>query len=151
MKSFKFKYSATVWLLLSLILALSIIGAAWNAFNLTQYSWSTFKVITYSLLTAMTAALAVFVLSVMISSKYVVKGEYLYTRFGFIFNKVKIEEIVEITHFKKSDKLVVYFSDAKYSVIVIPPENYGAFVIAIREVNKSAVYDVKIDGEDTPA
>ena len=82
--------------------------------------------------------------------KYVVDGGYLYSYFGFIKSKIDISEIIEITHFKKSNKLVVYFKDGKYTVIVIASELYDNFVIAVRESNKSIIFDVKIDGEDKP-
>ena len=53
-------------------------------------------------------------------------------------------------HFKKSDKLVIYFKDDSFTVIVISPEDYSDFVVALREVNPQIYYGVKIDGEDTP-
>jgi DNA mismatch repair ATPase MutS len=80
----------------------------------------------------------------------VIKDGYLYTYFGFVKNKTPVSEIVEVTKFKKSNKLVVYFSTEEYTVIVIAPEFYDEFVMAIRNANKSIVYDARIEGEDTP-
>lgn len=152
MKKFTFKYSVTVWVLLSIVLILSIVGLGWNIFNLIEFIQAgAFRIIAYSLICLLTAFLLVIVISVMIYSKYVIKDGYVYSCFGIIRSKEKISEIVEITHFKKSDKLVVYFNDGKYTVIVISPEFYDAFVLAVRQSNKSIIFDVKIDGEDIPS
>jgi hypothetical protein len=151
MKKFRFKYSLTVWLLLALVVALSLGGLAWNVFNIIQYVWAgAFKITIYALIVAITAFLAIFASSVMIFGFYVVKNGQLYTQFGFISSKVKISDIVQITHFKKSDKLVAYFTDQKYTVIVIAPQDYDEFIKTLREINPQITYNAEIDGEDTP-
>ncbi|MBO7344774.1 MAG: PH domain-containing protein [Clostridia bacterium] len=151
MKSFKFKYSTAVWVLLFLVLILSAVGICWNVFNLiTFFNESTFKAVSYSLIILLTAFMLVFVLSVIFYGKYAIKDGFLVQYFGFLKTKTPISEIVEITHFKKSDKLVVYFADQKYTVIVISPEFYEQFILAIRKVNPKIGYDVKIEGEDVP-
>lgn len=156
MKSFKFKYANSVWALLVLVLALSIAGLCWNVFNLIEYCMigftrvGAFKIVVYGLLVLMLVILTAIVVSVMVYGRYVIKGEFIFTCFGFIKSKVAISEITTITHFKKSDKLVMYFKDEKYSVIVIAPDRYDDFVLAVREVNSAIRFDARIDGEDTP-
>ena len=156
MKSFKFKYANSVWMLLVLVLILALVGLSWNVFNLLEYCMigftrvGAFKIVVYALLVLMLIVLTVLVVSVMLYGRYTLKGEYLYTVFGFIKSKVSVSEITGITHFKKSDKLVAYFKDEKYSVIVISPDRYDEFVLAIRAVNSACTFDVRIDGEDTP-
>ena len=92
----------------------------------------------------------IFVLSVIFYGRYVIKDGELIQYFGFLKTKTPLKEIVEITHFKKSDKLVVYFSDRKYTIIVIDKQYYEPFILVVRTENPSIVYDVKIEGEDTP-
>lgn len=151
MKSFRFKYSTTVWVLLSLVIVLSAVGIVWNAFNfITFMHESTIKAVSYALIILLTAFLFAFVLSVVFYGKYVIKDGCIVQYFGFLKTKTPVKDIVEITHFKKSDKLVVYFCDKKYTVIVISPEYYEQFILAVRALNSAIVYDVKIDGEDTP-
>ncbi len=151
MKNFRFKYSITVWILLAVVLALLSAGLAYNIFNLTQYvNAGVFKIIVYSIIIALTGFLTVFVICVMTFSAYRIKNGYLYTFFGFIVSKEKIENVMEIIHFKKSDKLVAYFSDDKYTVIVISPALYENFVLAMRKANPKIAYGTRIDGEDTP-
>ncbi|MBQ8426507.1 MAG: hypothetical protein IJX16_01965 [Clostridia bacterium] len=150
MKKFRFKYSTSVWVLLMLVVVLSTAGMVWNIFNLKEYVWAgAFKITVYALIVAITAFLSVFAISIMVHGLYVIKKDCLYTQFGFVGSKVKISEITEITHFKKSNKLVAYFKDEKYTVIVIDEQNYDEFVKYLREINKEIKYSVKIDGEDT--
>ena len=151
MKSFRFRYSNTVWVLLSLVLVLSLTGLIWNIFNLIEFlPTGSYKVGTYSIIVALTALLTVLVVSVMVYGRYVIKDGKLYSYFGIIKSKIDIKDIICITHFKKSDKLVAYFKDETYTVIVISPELYDKFIMAIREINSAVLYDAKIDGEDTP-
>ena len=152
MKSFKFRYSITVWVLLSLILVISVLGLAWNVFNIIHFKGEqTFKVVSYYAISAITVALSIFVISVMTNGRYVIKNGYLYTCFGFVKNRTQIKDVIGLTHFKKSNKLVAYFKDNEYTVIVIAPEEYDKFILTVREVNPSITYSAQIDGEDTPS
>ncbi len=151
MKKFRFKYPVIVWILLAAVLLLSVAGLCWNIFNLISVMPNdVLKQVLYGVIVALNGALVVLTVSVGVYGTYVIKGENLYSYFGFIRTKYEIKDIVEITHFKKTDKLVVYFKDEKYTVIVISPELYDDFVLAIREINKQIVYDKKIEGENTP-
>ncbi|MBR2449189.1 MAG: hypothetical protein IKB30_03605 [Clostridia bacterium] len=146
-----FKYSPVVWALLSLVIILSAAGLIWNIYSLVEYSLlGGAKTVTHALMIIITAALILFVISVMVYGRYVVTEKYLIQYFGLVKNKTELSKIIAITHFKKSDKLVAYFSDQKYTVIVISPALYDAFVLSVRDKNPSVVFDSRIDGEDTP-
>ena len=146
MHSFRFKYSIAVWVLLSLVLALTAGGIVWNIFNLIEYSWAgAFKIIIYSVIIALTACLFVFDFCAMVYGRYVIKNGFLYTCFGLIKSKVELGAVTQITHFTSSNKLVVYFSDQKYSVVVIPPERYDDFIKAVRENNHAILYNSYTD------
>lgn len=151
MKKFRFKYAPSVWILLSLVLLLSVAGLIWNVYNLLEFlSLSNgFKVVSSIIISAICLFLTIFVLSVLLYGNYVIKGDYLYTYFGFFKAKYKIEDILCISLFKKSNKLVVYFSEQTYTVIVIEENLYDEFVLSLRKVNQKIIYDTRIDGEDT--
>lgn len=151
MKKFRFKYPAVVWVLLAIVFALSVAGLIWNVYNFISFVNSdTVKTVLYSVIILLVAFLVVLTISVAVYGMYVIKGDTLYSYFGLVRSKFDINDITEITHFKKSDKLVVYFSDAKYTVIVIDKTDYDDFVVALREVNRKIIFDKKIEGEDTP-
>ena len=84
----------------------------------------------------------------MLFSSYSLKKGNLYVRFGFFVSKTKVSDVIGITHFKKSDKLVIYFKDQTFSVVVIAKEKYDDFVLILRELNKSIFFSSQIDGED---
>lgn len=151
MNKFSFKYSILIWVLLGVVLVLLITGLTFNVLDIVYY----FKGLSHDLFTPLifallTIFLCVLVISLMVYGKYTIKNNCLYTHFGIITNKVKIEEIVQITHFKKSDKLVVYFADQTFTVIVISVKEYEPFILEVRKVKPSVIYTSEIEGEDMP-
>lgn len=151
MKKFKFKYSPIVWVLLSVVLIFCILGLTLNILNIINYSAvKNFELISHVCLIVLTAFITVFVFGVIFYGRYVIKKQALYTYFGFVYVKTAIKDIVQITHFKKSNKLVVYFSDQKYSVIVISPNEYEQFILELRKENPQIIYTSEIDGEQMP-
>lgn len=148
---FKFKYSTLVWVLLAIVGALCISGLVWNIYALIEtVKLGAIKIISHSIMILLTLFLCVLAISIAVCGRYEVSNNCLIQRFGIIKTKIALEEIIQITHFKKSDKLVVYFKDEKYTVIVISPADYDQFIMAVRNSNPSVVYDTQIDGEDTP-
>lgn len=151
MKSFKFRYSGVVWILLALVTILSFIGLGWNIFSLTEYfGINQIKTVSHFIMSGLCALLAFTTLSIIIYGRYKIKKGCLITYLGYLKSKVKIQEVTELVHFTKSNKLVAYYKDDKYSIIVISPEDYDDFVLAMREVNAKIVYSKRIDGEQTP-
>lgn len=147
---FKFKYSTLVWILLVAVELLTISGLVWNIYALIETAkLAITKTISHSIMIAVTLFLCVFALCLALYGRYEVTDNFLIQRFGLIKTKIKLDEIILITHFKKSNKLVVYFKDETYTIIVINDYLYSDFVIAIRDINPSVAYDVQIDGEDT--
>ena len=86
----------------------------------------------------------------MLGSKYVVKDGFVYVWFGLFLSKTDVKDISCFVHFKKSNKLVVYFNDNKYAVIMLSPDKYDDFVLAVREFNQQIAFRTEIDGEETP-
>ena len=114
MKSFRFKYTVLIWVLLTAILCLSLAGVGWNIFNVIEFSrLNAVKTTTYSIILVFSALLCIVVIGVMLYGKYVIKDGKLYTCFGFIRTKIEVEKITAVIHFKKSDKLVIYFNQNK--------------------------------------
>ncbi len=151
MKSFKLKYSPVIWILLALVILLSVCGLAWNLFTIIEFAGlRTYKVISAGILCALCLALTVLSLSVVFYGKYSIKGNHLYSCFGIIKSKIDINVITHVIHFKKSDKLVVYFENKGFIIILISPSYYQDFILALREVNKNIIYDNRIEGEDLP-
>lgn len=149
--AFRFKYSTLVWVLLIFVLTISFVALVWNVYSLATYALlGDLKIITHAVMIAITVFLCVLVVSVMSFGRYVVTDKYLIQYFGIIQSKTLLKDIVQIAHFKKSNKLVAYFKEQKYTVIVIDPSLYEKFVFTVRAQNPSVIFDIRIDGEDTP-
>ncbi len=143
-KTFRFKFNLAIWLLLSLVLVISLISVGLNVYNLiNQASIGYDNLALTVIMLIFSALLSAFTVSVMTFSKYSVKTGYLYNYFGFLRYKTKLSQIAQFTLFKESEKLVVYFADEKFSVVVISPACYDDFIRAIREVNPKIIYTVQ--------
>lgn len=144
MKKFAFRLSP---LALSLMIIVSVIFAASAAINvynaITVASEDYGKKITAVVLAAVSLISLVLTVAAAVYSKYVIKENYLYCRFGFIFTKTDIGEIFQLTEFKAQNKLVIYFKNEKYSVAVIKDKYYREFYDAIKAVNPKVIYTVQ--------
>ena len=72
--------------------------------------------------------------------KLAVSAIYNETKRCFI-DKTDVKDIVQITHFLKSDKLVIYFKDAKFSAIIISTVLYGDFTRTLSSVKAAVISD----------
>lgn len=151
MKKFNFKYSPLLWFLLTVVFGLSVAGGIWNVYNAVYYApFNSAWTAIYSIIACISFSVTVLDVSMIFYGCYTVKNEYLYSNFGLIKSKSKIKDIIEITHFKKSDKLVVYYKEGTFSVIMIDSKFYDDFILELRKVNPEIVFDNRIEGEDTP-
>ena len=75
MKTFRYKHTALIWALLSVVLALSIGAIIWNTFSLVKDTeLSTNNTLSYLFIIVSGALLSAFTISVMLGSKYVIKN-----------------------------------------------------------------------------
>lgn len=143
MNKFYFRYSKLVIVLLVAVIILSGAGLVWNIYNIVHYALlDAMQTVVYSVITVLNAVVFGFALSITIYGRYVIKRDTIYCCFGLIKSKYKIAEIYQITHYRKQDKLVVFFADQKYTVIVISPAKYETFVERIREINSQIIFTV---------
>ena len=129
-----------MWFLLAVAIILSGAGVGFNVYNIAEYlPFGAGKVIPYVIIAVISACVFVLSLSMLVRSKYVVKDGCIVSWFGLIKSKIKISDISGFSHFKKTDKLVVYFKNGKYAVIVISPAAFDDFVAAVREYDKTII------------
>jgi hypothetical protein len=143
MKTFNFKFKPYVIVLLILTLVISLISLALNVYNLVIYfSIGGIKIISYAIICLATTVIATFILSVLFYSKYKLCNKYLVCNLGFYKTKVKISKISEIINFSAQNKLIIYFNESDYSVIVIAKENYENFISTILKINPRIVFSI---------
>ena len=136
MKKFTFKYTKILWVLTILLLIILLSGVAFNIYNLVKF-WDTGlqNNISQILLALVNLTLLVFCLSLIFMRNYLVTSEHLFTRFGILKFKVPLKDITEVIIYEKQKKLVVYFADTKYTVIIIDEKEYDNFADALKENN----------------
>lgn len=144
MKKFVFRYSPAAWILIILVALIFAASVAVNVYDAVRFSDEnlTKKIIAITIAVFAFAAL-VLTVAAAIYGRYVIKGNYLYCRFGFIFTKTDIHEIFQLTEFKAQNKLVMYYKGEKYSVAVIKDEYYQDFYNALKAVNPNITYTVQ--------
>ena len=149
MKRFLFKYTSLVWALLGVVVAISIAGVVYSVINfINGIGGDGVKIASSVIIALVNLFLLAFSISVLVYGRYVIKNGTLYTYFGFIRTKSPISSISKLSHYKSSDKLVAYFSDAKYTVIVISPKDYPTFIGAIKQENPSVYYEIVSSSEE---
>ena len=149
MKSYRFKLSAaaTVGCIAGILLGLAGIGV--TAFRIWKYGFSSAQLIIQHVVVLLVSALAIALFaSILIRSVYKLTDKTLVLWFGFIKSEYKIADIEAVHLFTKTNKLVLYFKDEKYTVIVVKPEWYRELTQEIIARNKNIRYDVSTDDKD---
>ena len=148
MKKFRYRFTLPMLLCVLLLLALTAGGFAWNLINaLSLNGLEISRLISCIFVCVVSAVLFLLGIGVLFFSRYVVGNGKFVSRFCFFRTEVKADSILQVTHFKKSDKLVVYFTDKKYVCVVIDPKQYEAFCAAVKAENPSAVINDRTDGD----
>ncbi len=147
MKVFKYRFSRLVLSLIIICLALCAAAFAVNLWQIIkdvaeQTPMDTFRILRYIVMSIVTVVLFAILISLLISSRYVVDGTTLKTCFGFIASKYDITRIDSILLDRKTNKLSAVFKDETFIVIVVRPEWYSDFVQAILDVNPSIEYSI---------
>ena len=142
---FRHRFTPLIWVLLSLVIAISLVGIGFSIYNVSfnvkanDNGRTVFSVI----ILLVNLLLLLFTLSVMLFSRYTFKNNCLYCYFGLISVKYKISDIVQFTHFRLSNTLVAYFIDQRYTVIIISPENFGELVKKARELKPDIIFEMQ--------
>lgn len=148
MNKFTFKYSPLIWVLLSAVALLFAAAVATNVYDLIAFFGSDKPRFILSLIMAIfSAVLLTLTVAAAVYPKYVIKGNFLYFRFGLLFTKTDIKNIFQLTEFKAQNKLVMYFKNEKYSVALIDEKYYNDFYEALKKVNPEITYTVQSAGE----
>lgn len=144
MNKFVFRYSPIAWVTLIIIAAIFGLSTAANVYDAIKFAdENTVQAVVKSVVAAASFAAFICAVAAAVYGRYVIKGKYLYCRFGFFYTKTDINKIFQITEFKAQNKLVMYFTDEKYSVAVISEKNYDKFYAALKAVNPAITYTVQ--------
>lgn len=149
MNKFRFKFSALVYVLIIAVILFALGGLFFNVYSIVYYLKVDIKQnVLYIITSILVFLLLIIAVSLLFHSKYEIKNGKIYSYFGFFVTKYNIEDVVSFTHFHKLDKLVMYFKDNTYTVIVIDNKQYDNFYKAVREINGNVIFTSNIENEN---
>lgn len=152
MKKFNYKFTKLLFILLILGLLIAVLCLGLNIKRIIEIVKANDLVI-QNIASAGLAALVgligiIVIVPVFFSSRYEITNTDLITRRGIIVTKIKLNTITRITFFRVTKKLVLYYNQADYVVIVIDEKDYNDFVDAIKEHNKKVFYAIETERSD---
>lgn len=149
MNTYKFKLSKIAVLFCILGLLLGAGGIAFTVYRILRLGFTSPQLIIQHVILLIIAPLAIAIFaSILIRSVYKVTDKEIVLWFGFIKSSYSIANIESIHLFSKTNKLVLYFKDEKYTVIVVKPEWYNDFTKDILSRNNKIRYDVSTTDKD---
>ena len=149
MKSYKFKFSKLVLVLIGLAIAAALAAVAYPVYRIYLYGVSSPLLVIQHVAVLIVAALAIVIfVSLLIRSVYKITDTQIILWFGIVKQTFKIADIESVHLFTKTNKLVIYFKDDKYTVIVVKPEWYNEFTKEILARNDKIRYDVSTTDKD---
>lgn len=149
MKSYKFRFSKLVLILIGLAIAAALAAVAYTVYRIYLYGFSSPLLVIQHVAVLIVAALAIVIfVSLLIRSVYKITDTQIILWFGIVKQTFKIADIESVHLFTKTNKLVIYFKDDKYTVIVVKPEWYNEFTKEILARNDKIRYDVSTTDKD---
>jgi len=147
MKVFKFKFSKLITVLIYVAIALCFIGIGINVYFIATKGIDgaadpVYPIIQYTMMFLVTGALAVILISILVSSKYTVEKDGFTTHFGIVKSNFKLVDIEKIVLDRNKNKLSVYFKNGEYIVIVVSEEWYNEFVESVLENGNNIDYEI---------
>lgn len=143
MKTYKFRLSKLVLALLIAALAASFGGIGFTAYRIYRLGFSTVLLgIQHVVILIACVLLIVILVSILIRSCYKITDKEVLLWFGIIKSAYKIADIESVHLFTKTNKLVLYFKNERYTVIVVKPEWYNDFIKELLSKNSKIRYDV---------
>lgn len=144
MNNYKFKFSKPILLLSVLaILVAAGGGIGWTVYRMVNIGFQTVLLgIQYVVILLVSVLIIVIFSALLIRSYYKITDKEIVLWFGIIKSTCKIADIESIHLFTKTNKLVLYFKNERYTVIVVKPEWYNQFTKDILSKNGKIRYDV---------
>lgn len=153
MKVFKYKFSKLTTTLIYVGIVLCAVGFGLNIYSVVASDIASaanpvYPIIQHCLMFLVPSVLAVVLVSLLISSYYAIDGNTLKSSFGIIKSKYNIADIDSVNLDRTTDKLVVYFKNNNYIVIVVKKDWYEEFVDELCKANPEIEYTINSKEND---
>ncbi len=138
---FRFKFSAKIIILCVLVLLLSLAGIGLTVYRIYNnggiHGFS--DVLKFPLLIAVCIFCIIVIVSLLISSEYIISDEFFTTKFGFIKTKFPLKSITQIELERDEHKLTVRCGE-EFSVLSVMAEWQEDFASALIKANPDIDY-----------
>jgi len=138
---FRFKFSLKILILCALTLLLSLAGIGVTIYRIYKnggiHGFSDF--LKFPLLIAICIFCIVMIVSLLVSSEYIVSEEFFITKFGFIKTKFPLKSITQIELDRDEHKMVVRFGE-EFSVIGVLADWQEDFASCLIKANPDIEY-----------
>ena len=149
MRTFRFRFSKTIILLQIAAMILAAAAIVYTAYRMATVGFGSASLIIQYVVLLLFGVLALVIFSAMlIRSVYVVGKKEIVLRFGLIKTVYKIKDIESIRLFSKTNKLVLYFKNEKYTVISVKPEWFNDFIREVLSHNLNIRSDASTRDKD---
>ena len=149
MKTYKFKFSKPTFIICIIAILAAFAGIGYTIYRIYMYGFSSPLLIIQHVVVLIAALLVILIfLALLVHSVYKITDKEIILWFGIVKQVFKIEDIESIHLFTKTNKLVLYFKNEKYTVIVVKPEWYNEFNKEILARNDKIRYDVSTTDKD---
>ncbi len=147
MKVFKYKFTKVTTILIYAGIFLCALCVGLNIFSIVTSDLSSsanivYPVIQYTLMFLITLALAVILVSLLVSSYYSIDEKWLKTSFGVIKSKYDLKDIKTLLLDRTTNKLSVYFNNESFIVIVVKEDWYDDFIDALCSANDKIEFTI---------
>ena len=141
-KTYRYSFSKLLIFLIALAIAVCLTSLILSVYRLSLFrGQGTYMRASHYLFVLVSAALLITLISVAISSVYTLTSTRLITRFGIVRSYIELDKITQIKLFEKTEKLVLYFGENSYVVIVVNKAWYDDFTDTILKLNPKIMYD----------
>lgn len=147
MKVFKYKFTKVTTILIYAGIFLCALCVGLNIFSIVTSDLSSsanivYPVIQYTLMFLIPLALAVILVSLLVSSYYSIDEKWLKTSFGVIKSKYDLKDIKTLLLDRTTNKLSVYFNNESFIVIVVKEDWYDDFIDALCNANDKIEFTI---------
>ena len=147
MKVFKYKFTKVTTILIYAGIFLCALCVGLNIFSIVSSDLSSsanivYPVIQYTLMFLIPLALAVILVSLLVSSYYSIDEKWLKTSFGVIKSKYDLKDIKTLLLDRTTNKLSVYFNNESFIVIVVKEDWYDDFIDALCSANDKIEFTI---------
>ncbi len=147
MKVFKYKFTKVTTILIYAGIFLCALCVGLNIFSIVTSDLSSsanivYPVIQYTLMFLIPLALAVILVSLLVSSYYSIDEKWLKTSFGVIKSKYDLKDIKTLLLDRTTNKLSVYFNNESFIVIVVKEDWYDDFIDALCSANDKIEFTI---------